>query len=232
MPNSVVLIPARSGSKGIINKNLKKINGYSLVALSIIFAKKLNFVSKIFVSTDSEDIKIEAKKFGSEIFHRPKYLSGDRVSDIEIINHFLHSNKEFINKFEYLIYLQPTSPFRKLFEIKKAMEMLNKKSYSSCWSVIKVDKKYHPLKSLIFKKNGLCLFDKKGKKIIARQQLENAFIRNGMFYIFNIKDLLRYKSIYVPKIFPYIINKNKSINIDDYKDLNFARKNKSLISYL
>jgi CMP-N-acetylneuraminic acid synthetase len=134
------LIPARGGSKGIINKNLKKIKNKSLVKISIDFAKSLRYVDKIVVSSDETKILKEAKLSKVNLHKRSKKLSGSLVSDYEIIN-------EIINNFEgfdYLIYLQPTSPFRKKKSITEMFENLIKTKSQGAWSVTAVDKKFHP----------------------------------------------------------------------------------------
>ena len=87
-----------------------------------------------------------------------------------------------------------------------------------------MDKKFHPLK--IFKKNSknfINLNDNNGKNIIARQQLKDYYIRNGVFYIFAIKELKKNKHIYPKKIFGFE-TVNKSVNIDSYQDYLDAKK--------
>jgi CMP-N-acetylneuraminic acid synthetase len=135
-------------------------------------------------------------------------------------------NKNVENKnFRFLIYLQPTSPLRDLVEIKKNLSLIKKNNYDAIFSVTKISKSFHPLK--VFKKNKnnfLKLFIPKGKNIIARQQLKNVYIRNGLFYIFNINRLLKKKTIYLPKIYCYETLRD-TINIDTQKDLKFFRQN-------
>ena len=106
---------------------------------------------------------------------------------------------------------------RKVVHLRQALNEVIKK-YNSAWSVSKIDKKNNPMKVLKISNNKLKLYLKEGKKIVARQQLEDVYIRNGVFYIFDIKALLKNKSIYLNKIYPSITN-YKIINIDDKKDL-------------
>ena len=107
---------------------------------------------------------------------------------------------------------------RKVVHLRQALNEVIKKKYNSAWSVSKIDKKNNPMKVLKISNNKLKLYLKEGKKIVARQQLEDVYIRNGVFYIFDIKALLKNKSIYLNKIYPSITN-YKIINIDDKKDL-------------
>ena len=101
--------------------------------------------------------------------------------------------------------------------------MLKKKKFNSAWSVSEIDKKFHPLKVLQIKKDSLKLYSSLGKKIIARQMLNNIYIRNGIFYIFKVKPLLKKKSIYLERSYPSITY-YQSVNIDTINDLNRAKK--------
>jgi CMP-N,N'-diacetyllegionaminic acid synthase len=218
----LILIPARGGSKGIKLKNLKKINKISLLEHAINFAKKLNIADKIIVSTDHNKIKKISIKENCSIHARSKYLSGDRISDLQLIKDVLYKNEKQRN-YDYLIYLQPTSPIRKINQVLLALNKVIKKNLDGSWSVTKMDKKFHPLKILKIKNNYLRSFIKKGKKIIARQQLDDCYIRNGVFYIFKIRSLMYSKSIFLKKIYPSITN-YKFINIDNLGDLIDAKK--------
>lgn len=214
------LIPARGGSKGIKNKNLKKINNKSLVKIAVDFAKSLNFIDKIIVSSDSEKILKEAKLAKVNQHNRPKKLSGSYVSDYEIINEIIQKFKNY----DYLLYLQPTSPFRKKKPLISIFDKIIKNKYHGAWSVTCVDKKFHPKKVLkLTNKKYIKTYIKDGKNIIARQQLENTYIRNGIFYIFSINELKKQKTIYLKKTIFHIIN-YEHYNIDIMKDLNDSRK--------
>ncbi len=218
------IIPARGGSKGVRLKNLKKINKKSLLELSINFAKSLKFLDNIIVSSDHKKILRISEKLNVLTKKRPKKLSKDFISDYEVI-------KDVPNKYEYdyILYLQPTSPFRKRKDFIVALKNLIKKKGHGIWSVTKVDKKFHPNKVLFSdNKKNLKTFTKEGKKIIARQQLNDTFIRNGIFYFFSVKDLLKQKTIYLKNTLFFQINYDY-VNIDTLKDL---RKSKILAKKL
>ena len=219
----LALVPARGGSKGIKLKNLKKIKNKSLIEITSDFINKCNFFDLKVLSSDSNLILKHAKKLNFEIIKRNKKLSGDQISDIEVINHSLiQLTKKNLN-FDYLVYLQPTSPIRQRRHLLTTMEKVIKNNYDSSWSISKVSLKYHPLKSLKIYNKTLKLFDEKGKKIVARQMLNETYIRNGVFYIFNIKELIKQKTIYLKKTLPSI-TKYKTINIDSLDDLKEAKK--------
>ncbi len=219
----LALIPARGGSKGIKYKNLKKINNISLLGHTLNFVDKCNFFDETIVSTESEKISNEVKKFNAKIFKRSKITSKDYTSDYEVLMEVLNS-KDVKKKYDFVVYLQPTSPIRKIYHLKSALKKVIENKYDSSWSISSIDKKFHPKKVLkISDKNFLSIYSNSGKKIFARQQLENIYIRNGIFYIFKISKLINNRDIYLKKNYPSITN-YLSVNIDSNKDLKKARK--------
>ena len=110
--NIIALIPARSGSKGLKNKNILNFNKKPLIAWTIETALKSKYLNDVYVSSDSPKIIKIAKKFGANVpFVRPKYLSSDKAKSIDVIIHALNRiNKN--KKYKYILLLQPTSPLR------------------------------------------------------------------------------------------------------------------------
>ena len=113
MPKTICIIPARSGSKGIVDKNIINLGGHPLIAWSIKAALKSKLIDEVYVSTDSEDYKQIAIEYGATVpFLRPSNISKDNSTDIEFVQHFL-SYLESVNIFpELLIHLRPTTPLR------------------------------------------------------------------------------------------------------------------------
>ena len=218
----VALVPARGGSKGIKLKNLKKINKKSLVELTSDFIDATKIFDAKILSTDHKDILKIGKKLNFKNLVRSKKLSGDRVSDYILIKDIL---KKIINKknnFDYLVYLQPTSPIRDTNHFLNTINKVIKKKLDGAWSVTKIDKKFHPLKVMYNSRGHLKLFLKTGEKIIARQTLSDVFIRNGIFYIFSIKELKKQNTIYLKKMLLSETN-YECVNIDNLNDLKVAR---------
>ena len=215
---------ARSGSKGIINKNLKKINNISLVGNVAKFLKKIKFIDLSIVSTDSKKIGLEASKYGLNfLFLRPKKISGPKISDEVVLNHSLLSVEKIIQtKFDIIISLPPTSPLRKKAEIIESIKKQVKGDYDAVWTVSKTDSKYHPYKALILNHDKLNFFSRKGKKIKYRQQLNEVYHRNGSCYVFSRKSILNKKIL--TKNSSYIVCKKEHISIDTLDDLNKVRK--------
>lgn len=120
------IIPARGGSKGVPGKNVKRLNGFPLIAYSIAVAKLSKKISRIIVSTDSEEIAEIAKKYGAECpFLRPKELAQDNSRDYEFMIHAINwfeKNKNCIP--DYWVHLRPTTPLRKPELVDSAIETL------------------------------------------------------------------------------------------------------------
>ena len=211
-------MPARGGSKGIKLKNLKKINNISLIGHTSNFIDSCSFFDNKILSSDHIKILNEGKNYNFKILKRLKKISGDKISDYDVIKHVINDRQVLLEKYDYLVYLQPTSPIRKINQLKKALEIVIEKNYDASWSISKVDKKFHPLKILCIKNKSLTLFSQLGKKIIARQMLDDIYIRNGIFYIFKIKKIENSKNIYFKKCYPSLTN-YRHINIDTNKDL-------------
>ena len=127
----LTFIPARSGSKGIKNKNIQKIGKQSLIEISINFAKKIDSKNNfIFVSTDSIQFSKIAKSVGAQVpFLRSKNYSKHNSNMIDaIIEFFQFIKKKKLNlEFEYLIILMPTQPFRKIIDLKNGLKKMKKK---------------------------------------------------------------------------------------------------------
>ena len=126
MANVVAVIPARSGSKGIVDKNIKLLAGYPLISYSIAATKLANSIDRIIVSTDSEDYARIAIEYGSEVpFLRPDEYSGDSSTDYEFVSHLLDWMLYNEGKLpDYLVHLRPTTPLREPNYIDAAIERI------------------------------------------------------------------------------------------------------------
>lgn len=223
--NFLCVIPARSGSKGLKNKNIKNIKEIPLIGHAILCAIKAKIFDEIIISTDSQSYGLEARKYGAKFFYlRSKTLSKSKVGDIDVIYDALKkSEKKFKKKYDFVAMLQPTCPTRKPTDVIRCQREIVKKKLDAVWTVSKVDKKFHPLKILKINDDGSFKnFTDAGKKIIARQQLSDVFIRNGACYFFSRQTIIK-KNLYGKKNSSIIIQR-EMINIDDIHDLNKARK--------
>ena len=219
----LAVVPARGGSKGIRLKNLKKINGKSLIQIVSEVILKSKIFTNAVVSTDNNLIKKEALKFGLDVpFIRPKSLSGDLISDVEVLRHALKKSETFYKvHYDYIMMLQPTSPLRTKKDLLKLASMMNKKKYDAIWTISETDLKFHPLKQLKINDGLLNYWDSKGKNIIARQQLNPVYHRNGVGYIISRECLVKKNSIKGNKT-GFLLVKTPQISIDTLEDLKKA----------
>jgi CMP-N,N'-diacetyllegionaminic acid synthase len=123
----IAIIPARSGSKGVPGKNIKLLGGIPLFAFSIIAAKMMPSVSRVIVSTDSEEYAQIAKDYGAEVpFLRPNEISGDKSTDFDLFLHSLNWFEENENLIpEYILHLRPTTPLRVPQIMEDAVKLFN-----------------------------------------------------------------------------------------------------------
>ena len=217
--NYLAIIPARSGSKRLKNKNERKIKKISLLDYTLSAAIKTKRIDKIIVTTN---IKKLLKKNQKKIFYvkRPKYLCKDSSSTESAI---LHSLKIFkiANKIEpkNIILLQPTSPFRDSLDIAKSIKTFESGNYNSLFSAYK--SKFFLWEK--YKKNYAKPMNYNTKKRLRGQNIKPFLVENGAIFIFKYKKFLNYKNRLIKPIGYSIMNKKNSVEIDSLEDLNFAK---------
>jgi hypothetical protein len=223
--NIIAIIPARSGSKSIKNKNLKKINGKSLLTLAIEISKKIKKINKIFVSTDSYKIANEAIKNNIEVpFLRSKINAKDSSSISKVLIEVIKKlKKKYKLNYNIVLLIEPTSPLRTIQNIEGAIKKFLKNNYNALWTVSQTNKDYHPLKQLVIKKNNINFYETKGAQVYARQQLKNTFYRNGVCYLIKTAALLKYKNLMCHNTGYYLCN-DINIYIDTHEELEYAKK--------
>lgn len=224
--NILYLIPARSGSKAIPNKNIVDLEGKPLIAWTIETAKKSLHKARIIVSSDSEEICDISRKYGAEIpFIRPEEFSGDYAGAVGVMRHAVDFLKENDNwETDILVYLQPTSPFRTEHHIDKAVKLLLDNSYDAVVSVTKLPHNMQP-NSLMIEKHGLLLPNEEAPILDRRLKSKLDYVvRNGPAVLALRKDYL-YKTdqLYSGKIGGVMMGKIHSIDIDDTEDLELVR---------
>ncbi len=217
----LAIIPARGGSKGIRKKNIQKLLGKPLISYTITAAKNTKSINKIIVSTDDNEIKKISENIGAEVpFLRPKQISKDTSSTIEVIKHalkFLEETQSY--KPDIIILLQPTSPLRTSQLITKTINTLKKSKATSVITVSKITK--HPYASFWLKNDFLKPFKENSTKYSRRQDFPDLFFPTGAVYSFWYDTLKKFNSMYGPKIKPIIVD-DDNIDIDTLQDLFFT----------
>jgi CMP-N,N'-diacetyllegionaminic acid synthase len=225
----VALIPARSGSERIKNKNISLLNKKPLLAYSIIEAKKSNLFEKIVVSTDSIKYKNIALKYGADVpYLRKKKYSGSASPDfywVKDLFKYFEKKKIFYSHF---FILRPTSPFRTHKTIIRAWKQFCKSKCDSLRAIEKIQQR--PEKMWILNKNYLKPYDKKLKKISGQpyynsqsKSFKDLYIQNASLEISKSFVLRRYKTITGKKIVPFFTKKYEGFDINEKQDLVNAR---------
>jgi len=219
----LVVVPARGGSKGVKLKNLRPLGGVPLVGLVGRVVQKLNYVDRAVVSTDHPEIAAAALDNGLEApFMRPETLAGDRIADWDVLHHALLICEEIDHcRYDIVVMLQPTSPFRRPVHITETVSRLIKGGYDAVWTVSETDSKAHPLKQLVLKEDRLDYYDSAGAAIIARQQLVPVYHRNGVAYAISRDCLVAKRSIKGDKT-SYVVIDDPLVNIDTELDFKYA----------
>lgn len=212
------IIPARGGSKGIPNKNIINICGKPLIGYTIEEALKSDYLDKVIVSTDDEKIRDAALEYGAEVpFIRPDFLSEDTSKTIDVVLHALDFFKKKGEEYDYVVLLQPTSPLRKSEDIDDAINRLMDNNNESLVSVCEVEQNPVIMRTI---KNGklheVINFDGDN---LRRQNLPVFYIFNGAIYINSIKMLYNEKTFVNDDTLSYIMEKNKSVDIDEPVDI-------------
>jgi CMP-N-acetylneuraminic acid synthetase len=213
----ISIIPARGGSKGLPRKNIAILNGKPLITYSIESALRSRLISRVIVSTEDTEIAEISKRYGSEVIVRPNDLAQDDSPTISVIINALHMLEKEGYSPNIVILLQPTTPLRSCQDIDAAIELFMTKD---CQSVVSVSEIEHsPYWSFDVKNRYLKpLFDKKYLRM-RRQDLPKIYLPNGALFISRPDTLCRTKSFYSTKTLPYIMPRERSIDIDDEMDL-------------
>lgn len=212
----LAIIPARGGSKGLPRKNIKKLGDKPLIAWSIESAKSCELVDRVILSSEDSEIIEVAKHYGCDVpFIRPPELSDDFTSTNKVIEHAL----EQIPGFDWVMILQPTSPFRNSFDISECL----KKSIDNNTSCVSACPTTENPSYMFFEQNGE-FAPVMGWKYLSkrRQDFPPFIIPNGAIYACRIDDFLKHKTFYFPGMVFYTMPEERSIDIDTQMDWDSA----------
>lgn len=210
--NILAIIPAKGGSKGILHKNLQKLENIPLVNHTVNCAKKSKLLTRIIVSTDSKEIAQVTKSAGAEIpFIRPKKFAKDTSSQLDVVKHaldYLAKKEQYFP--DIVCVLHPTDPLRTTKRIDDSIKLLEKSKADIVLGVGKV--RTHPYRSFHLKNGFLKPFKENFHRYYQRQLFPPLYFPTGE-YTFWYKTYTKYGKIYGPKIKP-LISKSDEINVD------------------
>lgn len=220
--NSLIIIPARAGSKGLPGKNTKVLNDKPLIQYTIEFAiKNKQDNDEICVTSNDDEVISIAKKMGINVlFKRPENLSEDCTSMYDVLIHAVEFYENIKLKFKKIILLQPTSPIRSNYDLIN----MNKLFTSTTDMVVSVQKsKHNPFFNLFVEDKLKYLTPVSNTQYNTRQESPEIYIYNGSIYIISIKSLKKSKLNAFKKVKKYVMNdQEKNIDIDTIDDFRIA----------
>jgi N-acylneuraminate cytidylyltransferase/CMP-N,N'-diacetyllegionaminic acid synthase len=183
--NVLGIIPARGGSEGIFRKNIKTLSGKPLIAWTIEASLNSKFINKLIVSTEDQEIADISLKYGAKVpFIRPSDIAKHSSSRNEVVLHAIKS----LPGFDYVVLLQPTSPFRQTKHIDEAFEFLLNKNAPACVSVVEQDQPPFWMYKMTNEKKLTPLIEE--NKFNRRQLVPKSYSLNGAIFICNTKYFL------------------------------------------
>lgn len=210
----LAIIPARGGSKGVPQKNIRLLAGKPLISWAIEEAGKSKYIDRIIVSTDDPVIAQTARQFGGDVpFLRPSELARDDTPGIAPV---LHALDELPTKYDLVVLLQPTSPLRTIEDIDGCIGQLITTKSKSCVSVVEPDKSPFWTYSIDDKE---CLVPLLDNKFDRRQDIPSVYALNGAVYVAESAWLKSKKSFVSTETVAYIMPRERSIDIDTELDL-------------
>lgn len=220
---NLAIIPARSGSKGLKDKNIKKLGEKPLIAYTIEAARESGMFECVHVSTDSEMYADISRKFGADVpFLREALLASDIASTWDAVRYVIGEYQKRGRMFDTICLLQPTSPLREAEDIVHAYHVFGEKSAECVMSVCEMD---HPPQWSNVLPADNCM-----KNFIApefdvrRQELSVYYRQNGAIYILDTNILKSNLQLYGEKSYAYVMSREKSIDIDDAVDFVIAEE--------
>lgn len=220
---ALALIPARAGSKGVPDKNLRLLGGVSLTAHAVRCAKAAGCFGRIVVSTDSDRIAASAEAEGAEVLRRPDDLASDTANVVDVIAHALETLHQQGFYPAAVALLEPSSPLRTPAMVRAAFAALD--SADAVFTVTEVPLRFHVAKQFFLDAGGGArpVLATAGAGPVRRQDLSPTFIRNGAVYAFRTAMFAAHRSVLGPKPNALIVT-DPLVNIDSLEDLAEAER--------
>ena len=221
----LAVIPARGGSKGVPRKNVRDVAGRPLLAWTLDLAREAveaGLVRRAVVSTDDEEIAAVARAHGGDVpFLRPADLGGDRVAMLPVVQDAVRRMEADEGvRFDWVLLLQPTSPFRTLDDVREALRLAEEDD--DCDAVISVVRVFSVHPALMKKvEDGrlvpFCVPEPEGTR---RQDYDPpAYMRNGAIYLTRRSVIVERGSMWGDRVRPYEMPEERSAGIDSELDL-------------
>ncbi len=213
------IVPARGGSKGVPDKNLRPLAGRTLLDYVGAAARESGAIDRIVLSTDSEAIAAVGRAAGLEVpFMRPPDLAQDDTPMRPVIVHALDALRERGWTPDYVVLLQPTSPLRRAGHVREALRQLRDSGADSVVTVVELPRHLSPDYVMRIEDGVLRPFLPEGERITRRQDARRAYSRDGTVYAFRRATLEKYGDIYGKDCRPLVVPADESLSIDTPQD--------------
>ena len=220
---NIAIIPARSGSKGLPDKNIKMLSGKPLIAWSIEAAISSGVYDEVMVSTDSEKYADIARSFGAKVpFLRSAEASSDTSSSWDAVREVILKYQELGQHFDTFTLLQPTSPLRSADDIKGSFDQMLDKNARTIVSVCETEDSPYTCNTLPESMSMQDFFIEEYKNT-RRQDLLKCYRLNGAIYLSKVDDFLKDGDIYASDCYAYIMDGTRSVDIDTDLDFKIAQ---------
>jgi len=215
------IIPARSGSKGLPQKNVKRLGNRSLVEIAIDCALESNSVENIVVTSDSDEILKQAIQRGVIAHKRPSNLAADGSPMVNVIANVIASN---LVSTDYAVLLQPTSPLRRSDMILDSFDLLKSTNADAVYSMQELDKRL--LKSWVVDpiSGSLNPITTRFSPFANRQGLSQPFLCDGLIYLFSVMAFIESGSLPIDNVQRITFDKNLAVDIDTIEDFESVRQ--------
>jgi CMP-N,N'-diacetyllegionaminic acid synthase len=221
----LAIVPARGGSKGVPDKNLRVLAGRTLLDRTAAAARGSGVIDRMILSTDSEEIAAAGRAAGLELpFMRPSEIAHDDTPMLAVVRHAVDELSRRGSDLEIIVLLQPTSPLRRPEHIRDAVGLLRSSGADSVVTVVEIPKHHSPDYVMRIDGGVLTPFLPEGARVTRRQDARTAYSRDGTVYAFRRRTLERFGSIYGENCRPLIINPEDSLSIDSPADWSAAER--------
>ena len=220
--NRIAIIPARSGSKGLKDKNIKELNGKPLIAYSIEAAIRSGKFKKVFVSTDSQKYADIAIQYGADAsFLRSEKNSSDTAGSWDAVREVIDVLRTKGEEYDEIMLLQATSPLRTEQDIINAIDLLHERKGKAVVSLTECD--HSPIWcNTLPEDGGMDNFDRLEYKDLPRQSLPTFYRYNGAIYLVTSKELYNKEHMLEHECYAYVMPQSRSIDIDTAMDFLIA----------
>ncbi|WP_103027997.1 cytidylyltransferase domain-containing protein [Salinibacter altiplanensis] len=212
------VILARGGSKGLPRKNVRELAGKPLIAWTIDAAHESEYLDRLILSSDDEEIMEVAEEYGCEVpFQRPAELAQDDTPSMDALLHALDQ----VPGYDYVVLLQPTSPLRTSEDIDMTIEKCHQKDASACVTVTETEKPPEWMYTMN-EWNRLEPVMKSEQTVTRRQEAPDTYVLNGAAYVAETGYLQEYRTFHGETTIGHVMPLKRSVDVDEMIDLRLS----------